>query len=132
MDNRPTPPDLSARWQGAALYNARARVMRVQDPPDEPDHGQGILTRMSILDDKTDVLADLVHGIDATYRGGLDTVQALRMIRDTAESALTQAVDQARAEGASWDQIGRALATSRQSAHERYSGTPSRRTPNRP
>ena len=73
------------------------------------------------LDRKLDTLQGLLSGIDPAWREGLDTVQALRMIRDTAESALDQAVDQARAEGASWDQIGRALAITRQSAHERYS-----------
>lgn len=81
---------------------------------------QGILTRMGILDDKIDVLAELLSGIDPAWRGGLDTVQALRMIRETAESALTEAVAQARAEGESWDSIGRALGTTRQSAHERF------------
>lgn len=75
---------------------------------------------MSVLDDKLDVLTELVRSVDATDRGGLDTVQALRMIAATAESAQRQAVAQARAEGASWDEIGRALGTTRQSAHERY------------
>lgn len=73
-----------------------------------------------ILNDKIDNLAELLSGIDATYRGGLDTVQALRMIAETANSALTQAVAQARAEGATWDQIGRALDTTRQAAQQRY------------
>lgn len=72
------------------------------------------------LDAKIDALAELLHSIDATYRGGLDTVQALRMIAQTAENAQRQAVDQARREGASWDAIGRALGTSRQSAWERF------------
>lgn len=75
---------------------------------------------MAILDDKVDVLSELVRGIDPTWREGLDTVQALRMIIATAESVMPQAVAQARAEGASWEQLGRALGTTRQSAHERF------------
>lgn len=74
------------------------------------------------LNAKIDTLAELLHGIDGTDRGGLDAVQGLRMIAQTAESAQRQAVDQARREGASWDQIGRALGTSRQSAWERFGG----------
>jgi hypothetical protein len=75
---------------------------------------------MNPLDSKVDTLAELVAGIDATYRGGLDTTQALRMIVDTAQSALTQAVAQARNEGATWEAVARALGTSRQAAWERF------------
>lgn len=75
---------------------------------------------MSILEDKITAIADLLAGIDATRRDGLDTTQALRMIRDTADSALVQAVEQARHEHASWTSIARMLGTSRQAAWERY------------
>lgn len=77
---------------------------------------------MSILDDKLDALAELHAAVqDAGYPTALDRVQLLRMIRDTAESALPQAVAQARDDGASWEQLGRALGVTRQSAHERFS-----------
>lgn len=71
-----------------------------------------------ILSSKIDALADLVASLDPGR--SLDAVQALRMIAQTAESAQRQAVRHARADGASWDEIGRALGTSRQAAHERY------------
>lgn len=84
---------------------------------------QGILTGMSILDDKLDALADLHAAVqDSGYPSALDRVQLLRMIAQTAESAQRQAVALARDEGASWDAIGRALGITRQAAHERYSG----------
>lgn len=73
-----------------------------------------------ILNAKLDTIAELLAGVDYSARGGLDTVQALRMIAETAESAQAQAVAQARGEGASWDAIGRALGVTRQSAHERF------------
>lgn len=74
----------------------------------------------TILDDKIGTLYGLAKGMHPAAKGGLDTVQALRMARDTADSALTQAVAQARAEGESWQAIGKALGTTRQSAYERY------------
>ena len=78
---------------------------------------------MSILDDKLDALADLHAQVqDSGYPPDpLGRVQLLRMIRETAESALTQAVAEAREQGESWDALGRALGVSRQAAHERYS-----------
>lgn len=77
-------------------------------------------TTQQILTSKTKALADLIAGIDPTYRGGLDTVQALRMIAETAQSALTNAVEQARTEQATWADLGDALGTSRQAAQQRY------------
>lgn len=70
-----------------------------------------------------DVLADLNHTVqDDGYPSALDRVRALRMIAETAERALRQAVPLARQEGASWETIGLALGTTRQSAHERFGG----------
>jgi hypothetical protein len=57
---------------------------------------------------------------DVAHLETADLVQLLRMIRDTADSALTDAVGMARGEGMSWEQVGRWLGTSRQAAHERY------------
>ena len=75
------------------------------------------------LADKIDALVSLVGSIDGPgYPDALGTVQALRMIAETAESAQRQAVAQARAEGASWDQVARYLGVTRQSACERYGG----------
>lgn len=79
---------------------------------------------MSVLDDKLTAITDLLRGVGPETAGygltGLDYVQALRMIAETAESAQAQAVALARAEGASWDAVGRALGVTRQSAHERF------------
>jgi hypothetical protein len=77
---------------------------------------------MSILEDKISALADLVAGIDPEVKGPLDALQALQMIRETADSATGNAVALARSEGASWHDIGQMLGgISRQAAHERYS-----------
>lgn len=77
------------------------------------------------LQDKVTALSDLMQGIeDDHYPSTADYLQALPMIAATAQSAIRSAVDQARAEGASWDQIGRWLGTTRQAAWERY-GNPS-------
>ncbi len=70
---------------------------------------------------KLDNLAENATQLDAfAHLDTADLVQLLRMVRDTADSALTDAVAQARGEGQSWEQVGRWLGTSRQAAHERY------------
>jgi hypothetical protein len=71
---------------------------------------------------KLDNLAENANQLDAfAHLTTADLVQLLRMVRDTADSALTDAVAQARSEGMSWEHVGRWLGTSRQAAHERYS-----------
>lgn len=73
------------------------------------------------LQDKVTALSDLMLSIeDDHYPSLADYVQTLRMMRDTADSALTSAVMAARDQGMSWDQVGRWLGTSRQAAWERY------------
>lgn len=81
--------------------------------------------QQSLLADKTTALDNLIRGIKPNTDGtqwatGLDTVQGLRMIRETADSALVNAVALARSEGESWESIGRALGMTRQAAHEKY------------
>ena len=73
-----------------------------------------------VLDSKIANLSELLAGLDPRLKGGVDTVQGLRMIAQTAESAQRQAVAQARAEGATWEQVARALGMSRQGAWERF------------
>lgn len=55
----------------------------------------------------------------------LDTITAvakdLAREREAAEQRLQNAVDQARKDGATWQQIADQLGTSRQAAHERFS-----------
>lgn len=81
------------------------------------------MTPTETLAAELDVLADLNHAVqDDGYPTALDRVWALRVIAETAERALRQAVPLARQEGASWEDIGRALGTTRQSAHERFGG----------
>lgn len=77
------------------------------------------MTTTKLLDDKLDAIGALLDGLDG-MSSGLDYAQALRMIRDTADSALTQAVAQARAEGSSWADVARMLGTTRQAAQQRY------------
>jgi hypothetical protein len=73
------------------------------------------------LSRKVDALTELVRSIeDDHYPSDGDYIQALRMIAETAQSALPNAVDSARANGVSWDQIGRYLGTTRQAAWERF------------
>lgn len=91
----------------------------------DPVTASGYPDGMSVLSDKRAVLQDLLADFvypegPSAYPSGLEMVQLLRMIRETAESALPQAVALARDEGASWEQLGRALGVTRQSAHERY------------
>lgn len=70
---------------------------------------------------KLDNIAENANQLDAwAHRDTEELVHLLRMVRDTADSALTDAVGQARGEGLSWEQIARWLGTSRQAAHERY------------
>jgi len=52
--------------------------------------------------------------------GSADVLQLLAMLRDTADSALKDAVRQARAEGMSWEQVGRWTGVSKQAAQQRY------------
>jgi len=74
------------------------------------------------LSKKIDALADLVTSLeDDHYPTATDRVEALRMILETAESALPHAVKALRAEGAPWEVVGHWLGVSRQAAHERYS-----------
>ena len=60
------------------------------------------MTPEETLAAELDVLADLNHAVqDDGYPSALDRVRALRMIAETAERALRQAVPLARQEGAS-------------------------------
>jgi hypothetical protein len=71
--------------------------------------------------DKCDVIAEHAGQIGAPFhQTPLDLVQLLRMVRETAESALPYAVESARADGASWEQVARMLGVSKQAAQQRY------------
>lgn len=79
------------------------------------------MTTPAALTERLDAISDLVRSIeDDHYPEPLDYVQALRMIRETADSALPHAVQHARAQGETWERIARYLGTSRQAAHERF------------
>jgi hypothetical protein len=55
-----------------------------------------------------------------SQREALETVEAARERLIRAEAELTAAVGLARGRGCSWNQLGRALATSRQAAQQRF------------
>lgn len=79
------------------------------------------MTTRELLSAKIDALRDLMHALDAAADPTpLDQVQALRMLRDTADSALAQAVPHAIDTGDTWTAVGCALGVSRQAAWERY------------
>jgi hypothetical protein len=50
----------------------------------------------------------------------ITAAQALRMLAETAESALRQAVPLSRESGASWADLGAVLGCTRQAAQQRY------------
>lgn len=71
--------------------------------------------------DKCDTIANHAAQIGAPlHETPLDLVQLLRMVAETAESALPYAVEQARRDGATWEQVARMLGTTRQGAQQRY------------
>lgn len=73
--------------------------------------------------DKCDVIAEHAAQIgEPLHQTSLDLVQLLHMVRETADSALPYAVESARADGATWDQIARMLDVSKQAAQQRYGG----------
>lgn len=78
-------------------------------------------TETDVFLDKCDVIA--THGAtvgEPLHQTPADLVQLLRIIRDTADSALPAAVEAMRRDGASWETVARWLGTSRQAAWERY------------
>lgn len=70
---------------------------------------------------KFDTIAEHAATVDAFAHQDLpDLLQALRMLRDTADSALVDVVRDARAQGMSWDEIGRWTGVTKQAAQQRY------------
>lgn len=73
--------------------------------------------------DKCDTIAGHATQIgEPLHQTPLDLVQLLRMVRETADSALPYAVESAREDGASWEKIARMLGVSKQAAQQRYGG----------
>jgi len=77
-------------------------------------------TQTQINDPKIDAMRDLFDALDGKLLNPLDRVQLLRMISDTALSALRQAVPEATRAGASWAQVGQSLGMTKQAAWEQY------------
>lgn len=74
-----------------------------------------------ILTEKIYAIYDLALAIsDPQFTSGIDQCQSLRMIAETAQSALRQAVVVARDDGASWETIGKALGITRQGAYDQF------------
>lgn len=75
------------------------------------------------LDIRIDAITDLARSLEPDrYPETDDYLQALRMIEQTIGGALAIAVAQARAEGYSWDRIGKQLGTNRSAAQQRFGG----------
>jgi len=80
------------------------------------------MTRESTLR-KFDTISEHAGTVDAwAHQDTADLLQALRMLRDTADSALVDVVRDARAQGMQWDAIGRWLGVTKQAAQQRYGG----------
>jgi len=75
-------------------------------------------TPATIAHEAREMLRDLVLGNE-----GPDVIRELRYTARVVETLTTAAVRDLRAGGASWSEIGLALGTSRQAAHERYADT---------
>lgn len=73
------------------------------------------------LEAKIDTIGAHADTLEAgAFLSTADTLQLLRMIRDTADSALDNAVTLARAEGMTWDEVGRWIGLTRQGAQQRW------------
>lgn len=77
------------------------------------------MTREDLAREKVRVLRGLLAGLEEAGTA-VDHVQALRLVRDVADSALADAVVWARVRGATWEELGRWMSITRQSAHARY------------
>lgn len=78
----------------------------------------------------TNLLADKIGSARALLDAAasptddLDAVHALGLAVQTVESATRTAVERARAAGATWEQVGHALAVTKQAAQQRYGRSP--------
>jgi len=76
--------------------------------------------------DAVDALAETVRALTERATGAADRTQALDLVargvavREHADAALAALVDAARAAGATWQDVGRTLGTSRQAAFQRF------------
>lgn len=86
---------------------------------EEPSRGSTQAT-WQLLADKLHALAELTDSVPTQPGDCLSDVQALRMIAETATSALRQAVPLARAEGHTWSDIAAALDEDTHTVRERY------------
>ncbi|MFC8047969.1 hypothetical protein [Nocardia sp. NPDC057353] len=97
---------------------------RVTDPADHLPEARRVYSGPehyhSMPDDCEDLAMDDWSRHYAPFHAVLPVQQAAAEVAD-AQRALTEAVREARAQGASWETIGRAAGMSRQSAHERWS-----------
>ena len=80
---------------------------------------QGTLTRVS---EATGITVEVSLGISGDWRDRpLAVISGIAKGTQSMEATLREAVALARDQGASWDQIGKALGVSRQAAWERFS-----------
>ncbi len=111
--------DLLTRMSSPALEDvARGRIY-------SPD---GEVPHVPYRDD-VEIVARAIWWRHASGAAALDTIEEARRTIETAQERLGAAVAEARANGISWQAIGRAAGVTRQSAHARWGGSPPGRVP---
>lgn len=82
-----------------------------------PDYNEATTARAAALD----MLIGFAEGV-ANADDILDMIGSVRLVELAANQARQAIVDEARAEGRSWSEIGDALGTTRQAAQQRFGG----------
>lgn len=78
-----------------------------------------------LLADKVATAKSLAGQAEDATQGDMrpdDAIQCLRMLAETATSALETAVKLARERGMTWDEVGKWLGVTRQAAQQRFGG----------
>lgn len=113
MENRQEQQGTTAPW---AAWDLGAALAHAANPVEDPD-GEGLATYLRMAAD-----AWAAANTDDSKDRALARARFLRLMELGADLALHDAVGDARGAGASWADVGSALGTSRQTAHQRFAG----------
>lgn len=91
------------------------------DPDKVSDNGPLDDIVLHALQEALLTVSNALTGIDDVTPTIEEQLEAMAAIRDGADRALRCLVTDARYDGMTWTEVGRALNVTRQSAHERYS-----------